>query len=196
MSYNVIYLLVEHDNPEILSFTTKENAQRYQKALSDTHKYKLVESNVRQSTNAGNYIPWKDIPKHFNFVARDSRGVVAFRHIPTKVKWFNKDYSRHIRYGGEWSLLEGNNIYELVATGDIYERPGANSHFIDWNKLKNASFIKYFDNVNRTIEIFDKDGANIYIGSLHDMKIINPNATLQFGNSWFYSQQVYTFSKH
>lgn len=193
---NKQYLLLDLKNDAYLSFYDKELALRYQRAFANEHDFILKECELKRTSHAGNHIDWSKIPKHFNFVARDSRGVVAFRYLPRKTKYFGPTYATKIRYGGEWIKLPAEPIYELVDNGDIYERPNSNRHFINWNKLKNAEFIKYFDNVDRTIEIFDKEGSNIFIGSNRDVKVINDRQTLQFGDTWFYSQQVYTFSKH
>ena len=190
------FLLMDLDNDAYLTFNDEELALRYQRAFAKDHNFILKECEHKRTSNAGNHIDWSKIPNHFNFIARDSRGVIAFRYLPRKIKYYGPTYATKIRYGGEWIKLPEEPIYELVDNGDIYERPNSNKHFINWNNLKGAEFIKFFDNMDRTIEIFDKDGSNIYIGSNRDAKIIDTRQTLQFGDTWFYSQQVYTFTRH
>ena len=186
-----LYTIFSEGNRTI-SFTSEEDAECYCKAFPEKG-YVIHESEMVMHLNALSFINWLDIKKTSNFIYRDSTGVYESYFKPSKSKWFNNDYSIYKLYGGESFLLPEKNYHHLIKLGDIFERPyGRTNHFIDWKRIKGSHFIKFQDDANQSLTVFDKEGSLIYSGSNKEAKVIDTNKTMRF-NSFLY--QTYTFEK-
>lgn len=194
MKQNHFYIVMSEvfKDEKIITFQSKSDAECYIKAFPEK-QYIIKESEFVMNLNAMSFIDWKDIKPHCNFIYRDSLGVHESYYLPSKSKWFNYDSSIYKLYSGESFLLKEQNYHHLIKLGDIFERPyGRTNHFIDWNMVKGSHFIKFQDDVEGSLTIFDKEGSLIYSGSNFETPVIDLTKTMRF-NSFLW--QTYTFEK-
>lgn len=186
-----VYILTDKKSNEVMIFHKESDALKWMKYKPN--KYEFSKHETISHVSALNFIEWDSIPNHFNFVYKDSTGVYACYYKPVKTKWFGNTYSIMKKYGGEKIKLDSKPFHNLFELGDYFERPYGTSHFINWNKIKGTHFIKYRNDVNKTIDIFDYDGSLLFSGSNNDVNIINESNTQRFCT--FYDQ-LYTFVKN
>lgn len=183
------YTLVDLDNnQESLSFSNEVNAVMYSKSQPNI-KWKIYKTKHIGIVSASNQIDWRDIPKHLNFVYRDSEGVWACQYRP-KSKWFGQYNDTFRMYGGERIRLEYQYYHELLHVGDIFECERNTFHFIDWFRYKDVMAIKFIDDESQMVEIFDSRGKVAVAGSNNELNIIHTDRTLMF-NGFF--GDVFTF---
>ena len=96
------------------------------------------------------------------------------------------------KYGGENVKLDYKPYHELMSVGDYYEVPNKNNHFIQWRKLKNSKFIKFINNKDQIIEVFDHEGQHLFSGSNNDIQLIDKKKTCQFNT---FLSQTYMFER-
>ena len=186
-----VYTIIEKDNlHEPLSFMKLEDAEAYMEAFS--YEWELIKTRHITHINAQKYIDWASIPKRFNFIYRDHDGVWASLYKP-KSKWYTGNNTQVYRmYGGERYKLPYEGWHALISLGDVFEDRNSNKHFINWNKVKGAKFIKFIDIKEQNIDIFSGDGEILVSGSNDDLKIINKKGSFQFEK---FPEQIYTFAK-
>lgn len=171
-----------------LSFMNLEDAEAYMKAFESD--WNLVKSQYVTHLNAQKYINWNDVPGRLNFIFRDHLGVWASQYKPI-AKWYNSNDLYRL-YGGERILLPEQSYHHLIKLGDIFERRESNKHFINWNIVKGANFIKFIDNENQSIDVFSDEGKLLVSGSNDELKVINKKGSFQFEK---FPWQTYTFAK-
>lgn len=188
---NKSYVLYNLQKNEFITFKNEKTAKSWQAAFPE-EELQLVEAREVLYLQAKLYIDWNDVPSKFNFIFKDSTGVYASRFKPSKTKWFGQTCSIMRKYGGENVKLDYKPYHELMNVGDYYEVPNKNNHFIQWRKLKNSKFIKFIDNKDQIIEVFDHEGQHLFSGSNKDIQLIDKKNTCQFNT---FLSQTYMFER-
>lgn len=186
-----IYTLIDADEKnDPVSFLSDEDAIAYAKAFP--FNWNKIKSKQILHLNAQSYVEWDKIPDHLNFVFQDSTGIYACQYKPHS-KWYGSNNDVYRIYGGERLKLEYSNWHNLMKLGDIYERQGKNTfHFINWNKINKSYAVKFIDDTDQTLEVFNDQGELIFSGSNDDVKFVFKKGSFQFEK---FPWQTYTFIK-